>query len=96
MKPEVLKRSKAMMASMLTTSSLKYWISLPTSSTQSVMSVETNMRDWLDAVEIPVTEVETEGDNLRLDYSPYKHNLYRREGKGRGCFLGDRILCRVS
>jgi hypothetical protein len=27
--------------------------------------VETNMRDWLDAVEILAEEVETEGDSLR-------------------------------
>ena len=25
------------------------------------------MRDWLDAVDIPAEEVETEGDNFRLD-----------------------------
>jgi hypothetical protein len=27
--------------------------------------IETNMRDWLDAVEILAEEVETEGDSLR-------------------------------
>ncbi len=31
--------------------------------------IETNMRDWLDAVEILAEEVETEGDSLRLYFS---------------------------
>jgi hypothetical protein len=31
----------------------------------SDVCTETNMRDWLDAVEIPMEEVEMEGDNIR-------------------------------